>query len=153
MTCLKYIPIWPNLFGILWTLWISISLSRCRMFSAMIALKIPSVPFSFSSPSAISTMQIMFLLIVSYYFHRLSSFFSICFPFAPLIRLISNVLLGHWCFFCIVSSAFESIDFFSSHLYFSALGIFVYVFLVELLVLPMHCYPNSFSCLCVLVVH
>lgn len=76
-----------NLFGVPWALWIctSIFLLKSGKFLGIIALNLHSVFIAFSSPPGIPIVQLLILVIVSYWSHRFSSLFSLFFPFTPLI--------------------------------------------------------------------
>lgn len=63
-----------------------------RKLSAVIALSILSVPFSFSSPFGSLIITILFPLLISHKPCRLSSFFFILFSFCSSDWIISNAL-------------------------------------------------------------
>lgn len=157
-----------NLFGAVWAswIWMSISFPRFRKFSVIIVLNTLSVAFSFSSPSELPIMWRFFLFFVSHRSYRLSLLCFYLFFISPLwliFNVLSSRLLILFFFFFLWSLLFLqlSIEFLSIVIVFfdsiisMCLSIFFdgFYWFVELLILSMCCFPNSFSSLCVLVVH
>lgn len=147
-----------KLFGILWAswIWIYISLPGFKKLSATIALNILCMPFFFPSPFSIPIMQIMFLFSVFYNCYRRFLLFH---SFFSLLLCLSNsqhpVLQVANSLFCMFKSTFEALYWILQFTYCSfQLQDFCFVlfcffdsfyFLVKLLILFVHCFPNSFS--------